>query len=638
MANLKYVFIINDNQNRAINFLAQHTFKKEKIILNTTKRFNDIDFNGLLIYQHYYQSDQFLFFDNCSFGDTNEKGGKLLVQLFSQIINPVCNSHGWEIGWVFIRITNYEGKKATIDKLLTQYESKEEKENRIRETNDKSTSQIHFMNFGRTIILNKCFINSRYTLFGDNISHEAINCFKTDNNERYLYLCSSGILKEDYFERDSSTNKPWPKDYLDKNNILYFDYSKTGKDEDDKAQYIFLRKVERVQVLDCAFDNDIKREKYTDINYGEQNIIDIFDSNSYSGTDDGESFEERNSLDNAVKVYATFKIIGNSAFVPTNYNDAIVVDEDDLKKQLKGSTMRHFVLEGSTFYDKIIEKSGNIAWEAENALTVDEYRNSQHFINDDIPDSVLGIVGETNKELYYSDLVAYAFAKSHDILNKFLEKAEIDKRVNYGEYDVTRENKNVDIFIKNNHTGNKFILIIENKVLANFNDSELKSWDKFVNKKTKNTKIIDELNAEKDGYRLLHPENVKKTSQLSKYYFLGRYILKTQNVPDDDDHIKCLIICPEQYVESYNGKKDGHAYGEIYQTFSYKLISEAINEVLINPTDPPLDQNTIEIIKEIDRALKVHTSKDNILFVSRNKQRVVKKVNLLNTLRNEQQN
>lgn len=94
----------------------------------------------------------------------------------------------------------------------------------------------------------------------------------------------------------------------------------------------------------------------------------------------------------------------------------------------------------------------------------------------------------------------------------------------------------------------------------------------------------------------------------------------------------CLIICPEQYVESYNGKKEGHAYGEKYQTFSYKLISEAINEVLANPTDPPLDQNTIEIIKEIDRALKVHISKDNILFVSRNKQRLVKKVIALDNL------
>lgn len=630
MAKVKLIFIVNDNDNKALDTIAKCKIKKggkQNIVFDTTHHYSDVVFNNLLSYRHYYRFDKYLFFEGCEFGSIAGYDKNGLINDLSGAIQTVSDSNGWNISWAFIRIINSDDNtKAAIDLLSTQYMAKQGDED------GDDGSSATFMNFGRTYVLNKCFIDSRYTMFGNNISHETINCFKTDNGERYLYLCSSGVLKKDYFLNSDET---LPKKYIDESKIVYLDYSKTGKDTDDNAQYVFLRKVDRVQKLDCAFDNSVVREHYVDINYGGKNIVDIFGANSYQTIDRDSLDEQQLEQDNAVKVYATFKVVDNSAYVPANKQEALVIgrsknedgseNEGDGLDKLKGSTMRHYVIEGSTFFDKIEAKINSITWEEEHAPSFDEYERSQEYETDKIPDSILGIVGESNKETYYSDLIAYAFSKSHVVLNKFLEKAGINKRVDYAFYDVQRENANMDIRIKNVRGENKFLVIIENKILANFSVNELQTWEHFVKENVKHAATINQLNQERERYQREHPEK-KLSCQLPKYYLLGRYLATINGIPDDID---CLIICPEQYVDSYNASKNEYCYGEMYSVKSYNLIYEATKEVLDENSDQYLEDNDKSILKEILKCLSVHIQKANILLVYKNRHRFAKSVGLL---------
>ena len=626
--NLKFIFILNDNENKALSLISRYRIKKGNnatILFDIAKRFNDISFKGLLTYEHYYQLSKYLFFDNCVFGDTNGINGKILVERLSKIIKQACEKKEWDIGWVFIRITDYQNKNQTIDNLLIQYESDANKETRISETGGKSYVSVSFMNFGKTIILNKCFIDSRYTMFGNNISHEAINCFKTDTKERYFYLCSSGVLKRDYFETGNYDSLP--KHYLDKSKLIYFDYSKVGRNDDDNAQYVFLRKAENVELMDAAFDDSVIRNHYLDINYDGVNICDIFDKNSYSNNQSDDSLDEQlhESGDNAVKVYVTFKAASSDVFKPKFPEQAVVVPNDNLNG-LKGSTMRHFVIEGSSFFNSIMRKVGQENfWKVESVPTLANYKATKAYQKDNIPDSILNIVGHDTKETFYSDVLAYAFSKSSVITNQFLQKAGVQKRVDAGFYEVKRENKNIDILIKNNRNGNKFIVVIENKISANFNADELKTWDKFVDSKSKNNEIIANLENEKHSYELTHPDK-NMNCQLSKYYLLARYIAKLNNIPDDDNNVKCLITCPEPYADAYESKKDSYGYGEKYDVCSYKIIDEAIGEVINNKSDLALEEDERQTIIEIKKCLAPHINKTDVLFILRNKHRFYKSV------------
>ena len=632
MEKIKFVFIVNDIENRAFNFLSR--FKNGLLSFDRNRQLNGLNLNGLLNYGHAYSLGKYLFLDDCSFGNTNNEFGPVLLWKLSQCIYQYSETNRLSFGWVYIRITNYEGKKQTIDNLLKRFFGKDEKVTINQAIHNEKYQFAHFINFGRTIILNECFIDSRYTMFGNNISHEVINCFKTDNEERYLYLCSDGGIQRERFYKAGYDNII-PIDYIDDSKIAYIDYSKTGKDGDNKAQYVFLRKVNALEALDSAFDKFLEPNKYSHINYGGKNIINIFEANSYSGNVSEDSIGEAESeKDNAVTVYATFKAINNECYKPGEpVSDAIVLQSDDLGK-LKGQTMHQYVIEGCSFFDRLCEKIDAITWEHEDVPTLDEYLNSNLSSEDNIPDTVLGVIDRLKRETHYSDLLAYVFSKSPIILNKFLEKAGINNRVDPGCYEVEREFKNIDIFIKNNHADNKFLLVLENKIEASFSRDELNTWDSFVDDKKRNEEIVSKLEDEKKEY--LNTNHDKKMNcQLPKYYLLAKYIAKLNKVDSDDDHVKCFIVCPEQYVDSYNSSKNEYGYGEKYSVISYKTISESISEVLDNNLDHYLEPFEISLIEEIQRSLAVHISKSNVLFVLRNRHRFARSVINLRRINHE---
>lgn len=623
---VQLVFIINDNENKAINFISERLVSKknnEKINFGNGEDCKFISLDGLIKYERCYKKDEYIFFDNCWFGNINETNSKEFTGRLSEKIKEGSNAKSWDIRCAFFRIKEYESKD--IDCLLNNYESDDEKNSRIEKIGKKTCPTVSFMNFGNTIILNKCFIDSRYTIFKNNISHEVINCFKTDSGDRCFYLCSAGTLNKEYFDVDE---KIFPFRYLDTSKILYLDYSKNGRSDDKKTQYVFLRKVEEIALFDGAFDTSINLEKYKNINYNGINICDIFGGNSYFRNESKDSLEKKEAdkkID--VKAYATFKANDiDKVSRPKDMREAIVLPEDELNKFLKGSTMRHFVIEGSTFYKKLIEKIGKIGWEKEEAPSLEDYGSSDgdDLKIDSTPDSIIEIIEKEHNELFYSDMLAYVFAKSSKILNLLLKKLNINKAVNEGYYDVERESKNIDILIKNKKENNKFIIVIENKIKASINWNEEKGWYSFVDKKTRNQTIVKEVERDKEEYKKNHP-NKRFENQLSKYYLLAEYISKLNKTNESP---KCILLCPESDVDFYGSEKQNAAYGEKYEVCSYKFIFDAIDEA-INKTQNNLHDDERQIILQIKNCLTPHISKINNFYISRNRYRFYKSVELI---------
>lgn len=543
--NIKFIFIINDasrnDGGKALQFLSKYKLSehaKNKISFKENDPLKDIKLDGLIDYEHYFKGNnelKCLFFDGCTFGDTNSLSRREMITRLSDAIKKSNKARDTE--WAFIRIKDYKGKKQTIGNLLTQYEKEEGQEQsaqeKMKSNQNKPSIFVSFMNFGRTIILNECFIDSRYTTFGNNITHEVINCFKTDKGDRYFYLCPSGLLNQDRFKR-----KPCnilPKQYVNERKLTYLEYSKTGQNNDGKTQYVFLRKAHGIELVDAAFKNKLDKKDYSDVNYGKVNICSIFNENSYSKNQDDNStiFASDEGKTDAVEAYVSFKL-RKSGIVerPKEQGQAnISSGEEEMNKRLAGTTMRQFVIEGTPFYDCLVKKIKSIKWKKDEAPKFEEYEKIAS--EENIPDSIFGIIGRETRENYYSNLFAYIFLKYPEILNRFLHKAGINKKVDADLYVVERESKNIDILIKNKGENNKFLIVIENKISAAFNIEEEKKWYDCIsaNSKKKYKKTIDNLKEQEEK----HPSK-KPDSQLSKYYWLARYIAQVNGFQDDDEH------------------------------------------------------------------------------------------------------
>lgn len=439
----------------------------------------------------------------------------------------------------------------------------------------KNHKNVTVVNYGRTYILNKCFMGTKYTLFGNNVSHEAINKFKADNGERYFFLCDDGKINHsgNYIISNSGYTK---KFLLEEAQMVAFSEYEHGT----KKQYAFIQLVEKINKL------DIDEEK---ISYGGIKVKDIFWNNGFNKGAALKTFAVQGEKDKFPCV--TFK--GEHIVVPKVIgSDKTLFTYDDINpdkpncEQLSKSSMKQYVFEGTTLFKNIEVKLRNISWTNEKPYNIES-----SYIEED---SVLSIIGKERRETYLSSLFAYALQQSGEIL-KGLIKRKVD------EYKVYREADNVDILIR----GEKDIIIIENKIDAGINDGEKKQWEQFISEEDKKEDIIKNISAQ------YARSEEQKESQLQKYYNLALYYATLNNL--SEDRIRCYILCPEYKSDFYNKEKERYVAGEKYAVISYKKLYDAIDDTAI----ASLTEDKKEIIKDLKRTIKRYTIKQNDYYIEK---------------------
>lgn len=434
-------------------------------------------------------------------------------------------------------------------------------------------SNTRVWNFGKTFILNKCFMDSGFTLYGNNIPHEAINKFEADNKKRYFFLCDNGKLP-DFMEN----TKQLTYKYFDVDQAELISFSKY--EEGKNNTYALIQRVTNIEVSHS-------QEEYKNITYDGEKIADIFKGNGFSkGTGFNAEEQPPSSNEQPPIVYTTFKLKeGGEVLKPETIGKKTFTYADPGLAGRLVKEMRQYVFEGTNLYDAIQKKLKEETW-------IDDKPKGFTTRYQEEP-SVLSLIGREERENYLSDLLAFILLHAPSILKEFLSLGDI------GAYKVYREEKNVDLLIR----GEKAIIVIENKINADFNEGEKKEWDSFIKDK-KDEALVKQINKEDEAVK-------GADSQLSKYYNLAQYYGRKAKL--SDNQIYYFILCPEYKKEYYTKEKNDYKRGGAYTVKTYNELYTAMGKAELKEFSPAGK----EIARDFMRTIKQFTFKQNTFYMDR---------------------
>lgn len=473
----------------------------------------------------------------------------------------------------------------------------------------------------RTIIINKMYAG-KYLETGENIGHEIINLFQSDDGKYYIYLNSQGTIATKYINGAKiihSKTTPQKKEVKPTRQI---DVLLTRPINAHVLQVLAL--AENVSVLDSAILSSKKeykekfkkktdrRETQKDMNitYDECQIDKILSKNKYKNITEQD-------------IFATFRT-GNlkkprkplflcSIATDNNENEETVkqfqfIDGDyriiETEKGFGKQSLRLYFTGKYDEEDKTGNKNTNKEENTEsfkelsNIIDNPNYWTEKHdfdkvnissFDFNETPTNFLSIIKEEDRELTFSNLLQH-FLSDKVILKNFCDNV-IDVDINTDNIDISvnREEHNVDLIIRDGTN----IIVIENKILSGIN-GENKTVDEQLNKIFQIQDSEDNAEDTVDEVKKAQKEQKKKlkelrdtlkidaekhseliVSQLSKYYFYARKIALEEGILEENIHL--YIFCPnyqEKFYKKENRKKylcgdkyeEPITYGEI-QTF-----------------------------------------------------------------------
>lgn len=474
-------------------------------------------------------------------------------------------------------------------------------------------SWLYFWNFGKTYIMNKTFFNNRYSTFKKNIPHEVINLFSTDNGKRYFYLCKDGKLN-DFITK---YNKPSMKNnYIDMENAVLVNYTNLLKDK-EKTNRIMLQKIEGLEPCDIAFggteEDRVNYYKTNDIKYNNKLINDIFAGNSYLGFDKytGETTITENypfvtfKLKEDGKVYqpevyeSTIFVAKNPTESTTNNDDNQSITTENLPTLVDSSftrsNCRQFVLEGTKLFDDLDKIINKTKWCEEKNQKLGDYKTSDDFEIDMAMEKeyVLKTIQEPNHETYFSKLITFMIENYKDITNDFLDLNGIQKILS-----VQNEDFNIDIlFTFEDKNNEKHLVVIENKIEANFNDINKKEIKNFFNDIKLDEKSKNLLSSYDNEYK-----NCSNKNQLTKYFYITQILAKMRGVKKENIHY--FILAPEYKKNHYDNVKNSFCMGDKYKVISYKKLSNEISKYLGGISS----SSQKEVLTELYKAIQPFTS------------------------------
>ena len=405
------------------------------------------------------------------------------------------------------------------------------------------------------IILNNMFPKASYD-DGNNIYHEVINLFLADNEKYYLYLNANG-------EYDGKE----PVNVINVVRVcsgLYKVLSvaigcKKGNDEIKNIKY-----------------NGISLDKYFENNHKLRNKVTYY------------TFEcdKENVYVPKENIYIAFKKFGTT----DSENNQIITNDKiiklkDLEKFSSSCRICNITpTDKSSLLKDIINNITNII----NITNITNHKipcdKLQTMANTKLnfkEENYFSFLGVEKNELQYSNAIVKLLNFKKDgkmsFLNELFKESNINNSAVNNDFEVLREEKNIDILFRNLDPKDGKIVIIENKI-----DASLTLSDKGSDIKTQASKIFKDVfgkelnnnntNASAIFNRILKG-NENNPSQLSKYYLYAvAWALKAgwSDTKIEEDII-CFFLCPEYYKEIYNKNFfNKYAFGNKYTLITYK--------------------------------------------------------------------
>lgn len=355
--------------------------------------------------------------------------------------------------------------------------------------------------------------SGNYLTTGNNIGHEVINLFKSDNGKNYIYVLSDGSIA---------------MDHNDKINTLLLVRWVGNRTMEILAKAISLkqilyRKTPGRSDRNRIHDEQIKYISDNKITYGNVKLDRLFQCNVYQGEPDYDSFYITFEAGNVIKPLRPIYI--------TDKNNKDLKNNTFFLEGVTFSTQspKMYYVEGSPAYttlEKIINNDS--LWEKDNTtepIQANRYDSDDNF-------NFLKIIRKEYDELVFSNLLAHYFLQSPDIFAKFcseiLDIDNIEKN-----YTIERETQeNIDLLIQDS----KNVIVIENKIKSGINGIKHDVYSEEIQ------------------------------SQLCKYYDYANIIANNRS-------ISCFIFSPDyNYLDIENHKANKYytiiKYSEIYDFFS----------------------------------------------------------------------
>lgn len=285
--------------------------------------------------------------------------------------------------------------------------------------------------------------NGSYATYGENIVHETINFFRSDDGNIYIYIPPRGTIGNEYINQVGNMSLLITCGYGEKTlKVLYY-----------------IEKMEYVQ------------ENGEKVKYGNKTLEEIFGTNVVK--DGSIDLYENHVTFKAESLKKPKNIILLTNLDSNNDIDGIYTFEKKLRNQSMRCYFNHE--DDSEDYNSIENLINNNVWEECSLPKANEFEAQ------DKKDNFFSIIGKEDDELAFSNMFAHFFTKYPGLFIEFLKKKNIELK---STFTIEREKNRIDLYVSDGNTR----IIIENKIksgingIKNDNTSQLNKYiDSIIN-------------------------------------------------------------------------------------------------------------------------------------------------------------
>lgn len=402
-------------------------------------------------------------------------------------------------------------------------------------------------NYTENIIINRMYAGA---YLNNNIGHEIINTYKTDNNENYIYI------------------NPWGTINSDKQNVSHVVLVRAIS----AHCYEVMSYATELELL--LSDKAMKKQRQAgNIDNEKQNEIIENNKITYGNMPINKIFSEQNNT-----VFVTFKA-NKYRNVCSNQKLYIVDKIEEVKSEnyiyipnlkFSSESLKRYVdkEQDAAAYETLLRLiSDNSRWETYDSSTsvkLDKERNNMF--------NILDVIGKQDDELAYSNWLAY-YLNDISIIKDFANEV-LNISLDTSDISLIREYKNIDIWL----SSKSHVVVLENKIKSGINGVNNERHDiKSELVKSQLSKYVEiaekEANNRTAAFYILLPDYSYNDEDLSIYLQGDRYtIIRYSQLLNFFEKHNYKVPYMDEFIISL--RKHSSVYRkDLYETMDEKFIN-----------------------------------------------------------------